>query len=69
MTNLLFYVHSFNLKDLKHNFFPSISKKTLIRYYLPTSGIISHSLFTMNIFVPSFFHKFLKIYKFKKYTF
>lgn len=40
------------IRDLTEQLFPSISKRSIIRHYLPLSGALSHSVFTAHIFAP-----------------
>ena len=46
------------ISDLKDQLFPELSKRSLIRHYLPLSGAISHSLFTAHIFAPQLITRF-----------
>nr|CAD2150057.1 unnamed protein product [Meloidogyne enterolobii] len=42
----------FKCAKIFKQFFPSPSQKLILRHYIPMSGAISHSLFTLNLFNP-----------------
>ncbi|KAL3081928.1 hypothetical protein niasHS_011897 [Heterodera schachtii] len=42
--------------------FPAVSTRTLLRHYLPLSGALSHTFFTLHIFAPSLYTRLFSTY-------
>ncbi|KAI1715832.1 hypothetical protein Ddc_10903 [Ditylenchus destructor] len=50
------------MSEWRRQFLPGVTKRTVIRHYLPLSGAVSHSLFTVHLFSPSILARLFPIY-------